>query len=80
MLYIKIRTLANRFEADLLTHALDQAGVDYYLRTFEDTAYDGLFISREGWGAIWVAEADEKWAAGIIAQFDQVYGQEPALD
>jgi len=74
MAYVRLRTLVNRFEADLLTRALDQAGVNYFLRTYEDTAYDGLFTAREGWGAIWVAEDDQKWASGIIAQFEQAYG------
>ncbi|MBW1917714.1 MAG: DUF2007 domain-containing protein [Deltaproteobacteria bacterium] len=80
MPYVRLRTLANRFEADLLTRALDQAGVDYFLRTFEDTAYDGLFTAREGWGAIWVAAADQQWAAGIIAQFEQAYGLDLGSD
>lgn len=80
MRYIKLRTLANRFEADLLTEALGRAGIDYYLRTFEDTAYNGLFTVREGWGVIWVAETDQPTAADIIAQFDQLYGPENEMD
>lgn len=73
MSYQKLRTVQNRFEAELLSEALEQSGIDFYLRTFEDTAYDGLFVAQEGWGVIWVASADLQIAADILKAFDQAY-------
>jgi len=53
---IPIYTLANRFEADLLMDALHRDGVPAILRSFEETAYDGLFVPQRGWGQILVPE------------------------
>ncbi len=73
MTYTKLRTVQNRFEAELLSEALAHTGVDFYLRTFEDTAYDGLFVAQEGWGVIWVATADLQIAQDILQDFDEAY-------
>lgn len=74
MPYQKLRTVQNRFEAELLSAALTHTGVDFFLRTFEDTAYDGLFVAQEGWGVIWVAAADLDIAKEIVQKFDEAYG------
>jgi hypothetical protein len=63
----------NRFEGELLAEALERCGVDFYLRTFEDTAYDGLFVAQEGWGVLWVAAGDRKVAEDILQKFDLAY-------
>jgi len=53
--FVSIHTVANRFEADLLMDALHQEGIEAYLRNFEETPYDGLFVSQRGWGLIMVS-------------------------
>lgn len=73
MTYHKLRTLQDRFEADLVAAALEEAGVDFFIRTFEDTAYDGLFITQEGWGVVWVATEDLEEARDILKHFDSLY-------
>ncbi len=47
-------TLANRFEADVLSDVLEKNGVPYLIRSFVETAYDGLFVPQRGWGQILV--------------------------
>jgi len=74
MSYEKLRTVQNRFEGELLAAALEKSGVDFFLRTFEDTAYDGLFVTQEGWGAVWVAPEDKQVAEDILQKFDEAYG------
>ena len=74
--YEKLRTVQNRFEAELIAAALERSGIDFFLRTFEDTAYDGLFVTQEGWGVFWVASADRQIAADIIEKFDKAYAME----
>lgn len=54
--FANIHTLANRFEADLLLDALKQEGIPTFVRTFEETAYDGLFVCQRGWGWLMVPE------------------------
>jgi hypothetical protein len=51
---VKIHTVENRFEADLLMEALREENIPAMLRRFEETAYDGLFVTQMGWGAILV--------------------------
>lgn len=78
MSYEKLRTVQNRFEGELLAAALERGGVDFFLRTYEDTAYDGLFVTQEGWGAVWVAPEDRQIAEDILQKFDEAYSQEYA--
>jgi hypothetical protein len=80
MSYEKLRTVQNRFEGELLAAALEQSGVDFFLRTFEDTAYDGLFVAQQGWGVLWVAAADRQIAADILEKFDLAYAPGYAED
>ena len=68
---IPIHTLANRFEADLLMDALHREGVTAILRSFEETAYDGLFVPQRGWGQILVPEEDVPAAHEIITPLIQ---------
>jgi hypothetical protein len=51
---VRIHTVENRFEADLLMQALHEESIPAMLRRFEETAYDGLFVTQMGWGAILV--------------------------
>lgn len=58
MAMVLLRELENRFQADVWCAALDADGVPYLLRTYQDTAYDGLFISQRGYASLFV---DEEW-------------------
>lgn len=72
MSMIKLCLADNRFEADVLTAALSDAGIGHVLRSYQDTAYDGLFVSQKGFGAIYVEEADEQAAQTVIREVTQV--------
>jgi len=61
----KVITLDNRFQADLLTDALDKEGIPFLLREYKDTAYDGLFIGQKGWATLMVEEASLEAARAI---------------
>ena len=74
--YEKLRTVQNRFEAELISAALERSGIDFFLRTFEDTAYDGLFVTQEGWGVFWVESEDLQVAEDILQKFDEAYAME----
>lgn len=68
---IKLCVADNRFEADVLAGALDSEGVQFVLRSYQDTAYDGLFVSQKGFGAIYVDESDHKQAEAIVREVTQ---------
>ena len=63
---VRIHTVENRFEADLLMQALSEECIPAMLRRFEETAYDGLFITQMGWGAILVPGDYEGEARRLI--------------
>lgn len=64
--FTNIHTLANRFEADLLLDALRKEGLPAFVRSFEETAYDGLFVCQRGWGWIMVPNELSARALEII--------------
>jgi hypothetical protein len=63
---VRIHTVENRFEADLLMQALREEYIPAMLRRFEETAYDGLFVAQMGWGAILVPGEYEAEARSLI--------------
>jgi len=63
---VRIHTVENRFEADLLMQALGEESIPAMLRRFEETAYDGLFVIQMGWGAILVPGDYETEARSVI--------------
>jgi len=65
---VRIHTVENRFEADLLIQSLRQEHIPAMLRRFEETAYDGLFVTQMGWGAILVPGDYEEEAARVISR------------
>jgi hypothetical protein len=50
--YIKIATLENEIEAGLLDSVLTERNVPHRMRSYYDTAYNGLFQTQKGWGYV----------------------------
>ena len=50
--FIKIAVLENAFEAQFLSSMLAQYDIPHRVRSYHDTAYDGLFQFQNGWGEI----------------------------
>ena len=50
--YIRIAVVDNAMEAQVLSSFLDQYDIPHRLRSYHDTAYDGLFQFQKGWGEI----------------------------
>ena len=65
----RILTLDNALEAYRIKDILDSEGIPHIIRTYHDTAYDGLFQGQYGWGAL---EADEEYEARILELLDKV--------
>ena len=64
----KITVAENKFEADLIAQTLHEEGITCMIRSYHDTAYDGIFIPQKGWAAVMVPEENEKKANDIIAE------------
>jgi len=50
--YTKVALIDNEFEAQLLDSILEERGVPHLLRSYHDTAFDGLFQAQKGWGYV----------------------------
>jgi hypothetical protein len=67
----KITVAENKFEADLIAQTLQEEGIPCMIRSYHDTAYDGIFIPQKGWAAVMVPEEQEGRASAIIAELRQ---------
>ena len=66
---IKILTFNNEFEAKLLKDILTERGIPHIMRSYHDSAYDGLWQLQSGWGHI---EAPEEYKDEILSIFDEM--------
>ncbi len=64
--FIKVSTLENRFEAELIRDALEKEQIPTMIRSFHDTAYNGIYILQKGWGNVLVPEEFREKAEKII--------------
>ena len=48
--FVKIAIIENEIEAGLLDSILNERGIPHVMRSYYDTAYDGLFQTQKGWG------------------------------
>ena len=59
----------NDAEANAIKSVLEEHGIHAEIKSFHDTAYDGLFQSQYGWGLIRVSEADFAEAQRIVKEW-----------
>ena len=50
--FIKIAVLESFIEAQLIESILSDQNIPHRIRSFYDTAYDGLFQVQKGWGEL----------------------------
>ena len=70
--FIKVAALENGIEEQIIAVILKEQQIPYRIRSFHDTAYDGLFQVQKGWGEIY-APADCK--ADIIHIIEEIRAQ-----
>jgi len=64
--FINIAILENVIEAQLITSILDEHEIPHRIRSFHDTAYDGLFQFQMGWGALFAPLSNKKKILEIL--------------
>jgi hypothetical protein len=62
----KILTIDTEAEASLLAAALEERGIPHFIKSYHDTAYDGLFQTQFGWGHV-------EGPAEYRSEIEQVY-------
>ncbi len=74
--WVKVGTVENRFEGDRISQVLHEAGISFLIKSFLDTAYDGLYIPQKGWGIVRVSEKDKEEAERLISEVKKTFVKE----
>ena len=76
---MNVCTLKNQFEADIIKDELEKENIPVLIRSFRDTAYDGIYMPQKGWGEVRVPEKDKERATEIIDILEKSF-EEEAVD
>ena len=70
--YKKIVVLGNDLEAKIVEDLLKDRGIPHRIRSYHDSAYDGLFQAQKGWG---IVEAPEEFEDEIKKLYSALPGE-----
>lgn len=73
MNWVKVGTVENRFEGDRVSQSLKEARIPFLLKSFLDTAYDGLYIPQKGWAMVMVPKEFEQEAEELISEVKRIF-------
>jgi hypothetical protein len=74
--WVKAATVENRFEGDRISQVLHEAGIPFLIKSFLDTAYDGLYIPQKGWGIVMVSKKHKEEAERLIYEVKKTFVKE----
>jgi hypothetical protein len=74
--FVPVKVAESAFEADRFKAALDQEGLTVMVRTFVDTAYDGIYVAQKGWGYVEVPQSEQERALRIVKELEQAFPEE----
>ena len=66
---VKVLVFNNEFEAKLLDEILNEKNIPHLIRTYHDSAYDGLWQMQSSWGHL---EAPEEYREEILLTYSQM--------
>ena len=66
---VKILTFQNEIEAILLDEILTEKQIPFMIRSYHDSAYDGLWQTQSGWGHV---EAPEEYREEILQIYNEM--------
>lgn len=75
-MWIKAGIIENRFEGDRISQSLHEAEIPFLIKSFLDTAYDGLYVPQKGWGMVLVPEVFAEDAEKIISEVKKSFQEE----
>jgi len=67
--YEKILTIENEVEAQLLQKLLDERKIPYVMKSYYDSALNGLYQAQKGWGHI---EAPDEYHEEIVKIYTDI--------
>ena len=75
-MWIKAGVVDNWFEGDRISQSLQEAEIPFMIKSFLDTAYDGLYVPQKGWGVVLVPEGLVGEAKRIISEVKKSFEEE----
>ena len=75
--YINIVVLENGIEAQLIGSILDQRDIPYRIRSYYDTAYDGLFQFQKGWGQLLAPPSHRQEILTVVENVRSTFDRAP---
>jgi hypothetical protein len=73
---VKVLDFNNEFEAKLLDEILNEKNIPHLIRSYHDSAYDGLWQMQSSWGHL---EAPEEYREELLLIYSQM-SPEPLED
>jgi hypothetical protein len=77
---VKVYRLENAVHANFVETMLKEEGIPFFIRTYKDTAYDGIFTASNGWGEVITREEDSEKAGQLIKDVLESRFDAPELD
>jgi len=71
--WVKAGVVENRFEGDRVSQTLKEAEIPFMIKSFLDTAYDGLYIPQKGWGMVMVPERLREEAERLVTEVKKTF-------
>ena len=68
----RIAVVDNEVQAQLVDSVLSDRGIPHVMRSYHDSAYDGIFQTSMGWGHI---EASQAFRGEILAVIEEIKRQ-----
>ena len=64
--FVDMAILENIIEAQVIESILTEHNIPHRIRSYHDTAYDGLFQVQKGWGQLWAPHAYKEEILDIL--------------
>jgi len=74
--WVKAGIVDTRFEGDRVVQALKEAEIPFLIKSFQDTAYDGLYVFQKGWGAVLVPQQFREQTEAVIIDIKKTFEEE----
>lgn len=72
--FTKIAVLENEIQARLLDSVLTERNIPHRLRSYHDSAYDGIYQAQKGWG---IVQAPPEYKEEILVILEDLPLEEP---
>jgi hypothetical protein len=64
--FVRAGVAGDRFEADVMKDALEKENIPVLVRSFQDTSFDGIYVSQKGFAVIEVPEQFKERARAVL--------------